>query len=73
MLEQLKEILYENTGLDIDITNQTDLKNDLGLNSLDLANLACDVEEAFDVEIPDSELKNIKTVGDVIELIENNI
>ena len=73
MLEKLKEILYNSTGERIDVSESTHLKNDLGLNSLDLANLACDVEDEFDIEIPDSALKDIKTVGDVISFINNAV
>lgn len=73
MLDKLKKILYDNTGLrNIEITIETNLKMDLGLNSLDLANLAVVVEDEFDVEIPDNAIKNLKTVGDVINFIENN-
>lgn len=73
MLDKLKEILYENTGLiNYEITTNTNLKNDLGLNSLDLANLAAVVEDEFDVEIPQNAIKNLKTVGDVILFIEKN-
>lgn len=72
MINKLKEILYEAMGLtDVEITKETNLKNDLGLNSLDLANLVCAVEEKFDIEIPDEYLKKIKTVNDVITFIEN--
>ncbi|MBQ9228881.1 MAG: acyl carrier protein [Eubacterium sp.] len=74
MLEQLKNILFEYTGIEnLKIDENTNLKNDLGLNSLDLANLACEVEDEFDIEIPDIALKDIKTVGDVISFIENAV
>lgn len=72
MTNKLKEILYETTGLtDVEITKETNLKNDLGLNSLDLANLVCAVEEKFDIEIPDEYLRKLKTVNDLITFIEN--
>ena len=54
----------------IEINRETNIKNDLGLNSFDLAQLVCNVEDEFDVEIPDSEMKNIKTVGDVVDYLE---
>ena len=74
MSEQLKNILFEYTGIEnLKIDENTNLKNDLGLNSLDLANLACEVEDEFDIEIPDIALKDIKTVGDVISFIENAV
>ena len=70
MLEKLKEIIKEHTGSDIDITEDTVLLTDLGMSSFDLVQLVCAVEDEFDIEIPDKEIKNFKTVGDVIGFIE---
>lgn len=71
MLEKLKEILLKNTDVKIEEINEnSNLKADLGLNSLDLAELACAVEDEFDIEIPDRAIKGFKTVGDVIAYIE---
>ncbi len=71
MIEKLTKIICEHTGNDdITITEDTILIADLGLNSLDLVNLACIVEDEFDIEIPDRAIKDFKTVGDVIAFIE---
>lgn len=71
MIEKLIKIICEHTGNnDIIITEDTVLIADLGLNSLDLVNLACIVEDEFDIEIPDRAIKDFKTVGDVITFIE---
>lgn len=71
MIEKLTEIIREHTGEnDIAITEDTFLITDLGLNSLDLVNLACIVEDEFDIEIPDRAIKDFKTVGDVLAFIE---
>ncbi len=71
MIEKLTKIICEHTGNnDITITEDTVLIADLGLNSLDLVNLACIVEDEFDIEIPDRAIKDFKTVGDVITFIE---
>ena len=71
MLEKLKEILSKNTHIQTDEINEnSNLKTDLGLTSLDLAELACMVEDEFDIEIPDKAIKELKTVGDVISFIE---
>ncbi len=73
MIETLKEMLAEYVGeTEIEITEGTDLKNDLGLNSLELAELACAVEDEFDIEIPNKAIHTIVTVGDVIKYIEEN-
>jgi len=71
MLEKLTKIINDYTGKDFSITPETILIADLGMNSLDLVQLACRVEDEFDIEIPDRAIGSIKTVGDVITLIEN--
>ena len=71
MIERLTKIIRENTDSNnITINENTALIADLGLNSLDLVNLACIVEDEFDIEIPDRAIKDFKTVGDVIAFIE---
>lgn len=73
MIEKLKEIICEHIGnSNIEINEDTILIADLGLNSFDLVNLACVVEDEFDIEIPDRAIKDFKTVGDVINYIKNN-
>jgi acyl carrier protein len=52
------------------VDEATDLVDELGLDSLDTVELTLGLEEAFGVEIPDSDLEDVRTVGDVIDLIE---
>jgi len=71
MLEKIVSILSEYTNVDPEkITEKTDLRNDLALDSLQLINLAGSFEEAFDVTISDRDAMNIQTVGDAIKFIE---
>ena len=71
MIDELSEIIREHIGDEtVSITKDTVLIADLGLNSLDLVNLASIVEDEFDIEIPDRAIKDFKTVGDVIAFIE---
>ena len=71
MLEKIATILRDYTGdKNLVVTNETILIADLGFHSLDLANLACAVEDEFDIEIPDRAIKDFKTIGDVISFIE---
>ena len=71
MLNKLTEIVRKYTGDDsIVLEENTVLIGDLGLNSFDLASLACDVEDEFDVEIPDRAIKDFKTVSDIMEFVE---
>lgn len=73
MLETLKNILSEYSTIDVNtVTTETNLKQDLGLNSLELADLACAIEDEFDIEIPNRAVHTLITVGDVISFIEEN-
>lgn len=71
MLEKLTAIIHEETGNNaLVITRDSVLLSDLGMNSLDLVNMVCVVEDAFDVEIPDRVIGKMQTVGDVIDFLE---
>ena len=71
MLDKMREIICEFVDMDAkDITLETNIRKDLGLNSLELFNLAVDIEEEFDVEIPDKEAMGLETVADAIRIIE---
>ncbi len=71
MLEKIKAILNEK--LDIDpalVTADTNFKDDLGIDSLDLFELVTDLEEAYQIEVPAEELENLTTVGKVIDYLK---
>lgn len=71
MLDKIREIICEFVDMDPkSITLETNIRKDLGLNSLELVNLAVDIEEEFDVEIPDKEAMGLETVADAIRVIE---
>lgn len=74
MLGTLTKIIREHTGNEnIVINEEMDLRADLGLNSLELVNLACVVEDEFDIEIPDRNIKDFRTVKDVLVFIEEQL
>lgn len=70
MLEQLKTLLKKNYHID-DISIDTNIKTDLGLNSFDFINLIALIEDTFGVELEEEKYHSINTVGDLIEYIEN--
>jgi acyl carrier protein len=51
------------------INRRTDVARDLGADSLDLVELAMDLEEHFDIHIPDDQTSQIRTVGDAVDFI----
>ncbi len=73
IFERIKEILADQLDSDIDaMTMESDIANDLGADSLDVVELLMAIEDEFDVEIPDEEIENIKTIGDLVAYIEKN-
>ena len=73
ILEKLKAILSEQFDVDEDtITSDTSLSDDLGADSLDVVDLLMSIEDEFEIEIPDTEVENIKTVGAIVEYIESH-
>ena len=74
VFEKVKAILVAQLDAEEDdITMDTNIAEDLGADSLDIVDLVMSLEEEFDTEIPDEEIENIKTVGDVVKHIEERI
>lgn len=71
MLEKLIAIIEEQLNVEgMEITEETNFKNDMQADSLDLFEMAMAIEEEFGVEIPSEDLENITTVGSVIEYLK---
>ncbi|ARP50966.1 MULTISPECIES: acyl carrier protein [Caproicibacterium] len=74
VLEKVKHILAEQFDVEEDnITADTNIADDLGADSLDVVDLLMSLEDEFDVEIPDEEIENLKTVGDVVNYLEEHM
>lgn len=72
MLERVTEIIKEQLNVeDVEITETTSFKDDLGADSLDLFELVMAFEEEYGIEIPSEDLEQITTVGAVIEYMKN--
>ncbi|MEE0958833.1 MAG: acyl carrier protein [Lachnospiraceae bacterium] len=70
MLDRIKQVILEYVEIEESkISEDTNLIEDLGLNSYDLMSLAGAMEEEFDIEISDRDVTNIVTVGDLMEYI----
>ncbi|MFN2488293.1 MAG: acyl carrier protein [Actinomycetota bacterium] len=73
ILDAIKEHLSQR-GIEAgDVSEQADLAKDLGLDSLDTVELTLGLEERFGIEIPDTELEGVATVGDAMTLIEKKM
>ena len=72
--EKVRDILVDQLDVEEEkVTMDASITDDLGADSLDVVDLVMSLEEEFDVEIPDNQVENIKTVGDIVRYIEDNV
>ena len=73
IFEKIKKIIAEQLDVEEDaIKEASSITHDLGADSLDVVDLVMSIEDEFDVEIPEDQVENIKTVGDIVKYIEDN-
>ncbi len=73
MFDKVKKLLVDELDIDeADIALDTQLVNDLGINSLELADLVLLCEDTFGVNISDDDIHKFVTVGDVVAYLEAN-
>ena len=73
MYDKFVEVLVDELQIDrADISMDAELSNDLGINSIELADLVMICEERFDIVIEDEDLHRFITVGDVVNYLEAN-
>lgn len=74
IFEQVKKILCDQLDLEEEQVNEdSEVIDDLGADSLDIVDLVMTLEEEFDTEIPDEDIENLKTVGDIAKYIEDRV
>ena len=72
VFDKVKKIIIDQLDVEEDkVTEAASITDDLGADSLDVVDLVMSFEDEFDLEIPDDQVENIKTVGDVVKYIED--
>jgi len=73
VFEKMVELIVEKLGVEPgEVTPEASFIDDLGADSLDIVELIMDIEDEFDLEIPDEEAENISTVKQAVDYIEKN-
>ncbi len=72
VVDKVKELIAQQLGKPIEeITEEKEIVKDLAADSLDVVEMLMSLEEEFSITVPEEEAINIKTVGDIINLIES--
>ncbi len=73
IFERIRDILCDQLDLDEEsVTMDSDILDDLEADSLDIVDLVMSLEDEFHLEVPDDQIENFRTVGDVVRYIEEN-
>ncbi|MBQ9403195.1 acyl carrier protein [Candidatus Saccharibacteria bacterium] len=71
MKEEVINLISETLEIDKEaLSTETDLARDLNVESIDLVDLITAFEDKYNFEIPDQDLKNLQTVGDIVDYVE---
>ena len=72
--ERVIEIVCENLAVNKEqVTRSTNFIEDIGADSLDIVEFVMELEEEFDIQIPDDQAEKIKTVGEAVDYIDNAV
>lgn len=72
--KRVAQILIEKLGIaESEITPDANLVKDLGIDSLDYAEIVMDFEQTFDIKIPDDDAEKLSTIGNAVKYIESKL
>lgn len=74
MLERVKKIIENQLEINSeDIRLESSLKDDLGIDSLEIFEIVMEMEDEFNVEIPNEDLEDMETIQDVVDYLESKV
>ncbi|MGL5043113.1 MAG: acyl carrier protein [Culicoidibacterales bacterium] len=72
ILAKVTEILVDQLGVEAeDVSMESNIQEDLGADSIAVMEVVVEIEGEFGIEVPEEELLQIKTVGDIVTRVEN--
>ncbi|MBX4271673.1 acyl carrier protein [Clostridium estertheticum] len=74
VFEKVKSVIVEQLGIDeADVKMEAKLTDDLGVDSLEIFEVVMSLEEAFEIEIPNEDIENIKDIKGIVRYIEGKL
>ena len=73
LLERVQEVVQQFAEPSLKVERDTAFVKDLGLESIQIIEMLCEIEDAFDLVIGESELSDVVTVADLTAVVEKNL
>ncbi len=75
VFEKIKAVIVEQLDVseEVEITLETSMMKDLDADSLDAVEIMMALEDEFEIEIPDEDAEDFKTIGDIVKFVESKI
>lgn len=73
LVEKVQEVVGQFSKPGLEVQRDTAFVKDLGLESIQIIEMLCEIEDAFDLVIGESELSEVVTVADLAAVVEKNI
>lgn len=75
VFEKVKAVIVEQLDVseEVEITPETSMMKDLDADSLDAVEIMMELEDEFEIEIPDEDAESFKTIGDIVKYVESKI
>lgn len=75
IFDRVKAVIREQLDVneEVEITEETSMMKDLDADSLDAVEIMMELEDEFEIEIPDEDAEQFKTIGDIVKFVESKI
>lgn len=74
IFEKVKALVVQELGIaEEKVTMEATFESDLGADSLDAIELVCSLEDSFGISIPDEQVVELRTIGQIVEYVEKHI
>lgn len=74
VVEKIKKIVADQLSMEVEeVKLESTFSDDLGVDSLEIFEIVMSLEEEFDIEIPNEDIENIKTIGDIVNYVNSKV
>jgi len=74
ILEKVKKVIANQLSMEVEEINvESTFSEDLGVDSLEIFEIVMSLEEEFEIEIPNEDIENIKTIQDIVNYVKSKV